>query len=53
MENPGDARQAIFEYIEGWYNPHRRPSGIDFQSPANYERRYFGQPPRYKPLPLH
>jgi putative transposase len=53
MENHGDARQAIFEYIEGWYNPHRRHSGIDFQSPANYERRYFGQPPRYKPLPLH
>ena len=22
-----EARMAIFEYIEGWYNPHRRHSG--------------------------
>ena len=33
------ARLAVFEYIEGWYNPHRRHSGLDNQSPVNYERR--------------
>lgn len=32
------ARTAIYEYIEGWYNPHRRHSALDYQSPANYEK---------------
>jgi len=29
---------AVFRYIEGWYNPHRRHSAIDYQSPINQER---------------
>jgi putative transposase len=33
------ARLEIFEYIEGWYNTHRRHSGLDYQSPLEYERR--------------
>jgi putative transposase len=28
---------AIFEYIEAWYNPLRRHSGIGYHSPAAYE----------------
>jgi putative transposase len=35
-----EARMAIFRYIEGWYNPHRRHSGLDYQSPVNYERKH-------------
>ncbi len=31
------ARREIFEFIEGWYNPHRRHSAINYQSPMNYE----------------
>ena len=27
---------AIFQFIEGWYNPHRRHSSIDYLSPINY-----------------
>ncbi len=34
-----EARMAIFDFIEGWYNPHRRHSGIDYASPMEYERR--------------
>jgi putative transposase len=34
-----EARLAIFEWIEGWYNPHRRHSGIGRLSPNNFERR--------------
>jgi putative transposase len=37
-----EARLAVFEYLEGWYNPHRRHSALDYQSPINYER---SQPP--------
>lgn len=35
-----EARMAIFRYIEGWYNPHRRHSALDYQSPVNYERKH-------------
>ncbi len=35
-----EARMAIFRFIEGWYNPHRRHSALDYQSPINYERRH-------------
>jgi putative transposase len=33
------ARTAVFEFIEGWYNPHRRHSALDYDSPIDYERR--------------
>lgn len=31
------ARQAIFEYIEGWYNTRRRHSSLGYLSPAAFE----------------
>jgi len=40
FETPQEAERAIFEYIEGWYNPHRRHSMIEYQSPINYEKRH-------------
>ena len=35
-----EARMAIFRWIEGWYNPRRRHSSLDYQSPVNYERKH-------------
>ena len=35
-----EAKMAIFTFIEGWYNPSRRHSGLDYLSPVNYERRH-------------
>ncbi len=32
-----EARQAIFKYIETWYNPRRRHSTLRYQSPIEYE----------------
>jgi len=31
--------RAIFEWIEGWYNPRRRHTSLGGLSPADYERR--------------
>lgn len=33
-----EARMAVFEFIEGWYNPGRRHSALGYMSPINYER---------------
>lgn len=38
FSNHNQAKLAIFEYIEGWYNPHRRHSAIKYQSPITYEK---------------
>jgi putative transposase len=35
-----EARMAVFDFIEGWYNPHRRHSALGYQSPIDYERYY-------------
>jgi putative transposase len=34
-----EARAALFEYIEVWYNRERRHSSIDYLSPADYEAK--------------
>lgn len=33
------AELAIFEFIAGWYNQHRRHSALDYLSPGEVERR--------------
>lgn len=35
-----EAKMAVFEYIEGFYNPHRRHSALDYLSPIDYERSH-------------
>ena len=34
-----EARMALFSFIEGWYNPRRRHSGLGYLSPIEFERR--------------
>ena len=33
-----EARMAVFQFIEGWYNPGRRHSALGYMSPIDYER---------------
>ena len=34
-----EAEAAVFDFIEAWYNLHRRHSALDYLSPINFERR--------------
>ena len=35
-----EASREVFAYLEGFYNPHRVHSALDYQSPVAFERRY-------------
>ena len=48
FRSQAEARMAVFQFIEGWYNPRRRHSGIGYLSPVNYERN---QLPPARPSP--
>lgn len=39
FKTQAEARMRIFEWIEGWYNPHRRHSALGYLSPIDYERK--------------
>jgi len=37
FENATDARTEIFEYIEGYYNTHRKHSALGYKTPSQFE----------------
>lgn len=39
-----EVRLAVFTWIEGWYNPRRQHSGLNYQSPNNFERKHQQKP---------
>jgi putative transposase len=41
FRTPAEARQAVFRYIEGWYNPRRRHSSLGYLSPAKFEAEHW------------
>ena len=40
FQTRAQARRAIFAWIEGWYNRHRRHSSLGYLSPQEFERRF-------------
>ena len=45
-----EARIAIFQFIEGFYNPRRRHSSLDYLSPIEFERRHATGLPAPQPV---
>ena len=43
---------ALFDFIEGWYNPHRRHCALGYLSPNDFERAAGGPPARRRPVLL-
>jgi putative transposase len=39
-KSQAEARTALFIWIEGWYNPRRRHSALQYLSPINFERKH-------------
>ena len=37
FENAGDAQTEIFDYIEGYYNTHRKHSALGYKTPSQFE----------------
>ncbi len=40
FRNQAEARMAVFDFIEAWYNPRRRHSALGQMSPINYEKEH-------------
>ncbi len=38
LHTPAEGQRAVFDFIEGWYNPARRHSALDYRSPVEFER---------------
>ena len=47
FQTQAEARLAVFDFIEGWYNPHRRHSALGYLSPLNYERQQRDHQPEH------
>jgi putative transposase len=50
FRTPAEARQAVFRYIEGWYNPRRRHSSLGYLSPAKFEAKHWPESVRVADL---
>ena len=44
FKTPAEARIAVFDFIEGFYNPRRRHSSLGYLSPIDFERQLAANP---------
>jgi hypothetical protein len=49
LKTQAEARIAVFEFVEGFYNPRPRHSSIGYLSPIDYEHRYAADPDARQP----
>ena len=53
FQTHAEARMAVFQYIEGWYNTHRRHSSIGYHAPIAFERRFASSIHQVEPHTVH
>ena len=53
FQTHAEARMAVSQYIEGWYNTHRLHSSIGYYAPIAFERRYTSSIQHAEPLTVH
>jgi transposase InsO family protein len=39
LASPVEGQSVVFDFIEGWYNPTRRHTALDYRSPVEFERQ--------------
>ena len=39
FRNQAEGKMRVFDFIEGWYNPHRRHAALAYESPISFERK--------------
>jgi len=39
LQTQSEARLAVFDFLEGWYNPQRRHSALGYLSPVAFEKK--------------
>ena len=44
LSTHAEARAAIFDFVEGWYNTRRRHSALGYMSPLEFERLHAADP---------
>ena len=44
LSTHAEARAAIFDFVEGWYNTRRRHSALGYVSPLEFERLHEADP---------
>jgi Integrase core domain len=49
FKTQAEARTAVFEFVEAFYNRRRRHSSIGYLSPIDYERRHAANPDAHQP----
>jgi hypothetical protein len=49
FKTQAEARTAVFDFIEGFYNPRRRHSSLGYLSPIDYERGHARDPGTRQP----
>ncbi len=52
FQTKSEAKMAVFSFIEGWYNPHRRHSALGYRSPVAFERDHLDSQGRPTRAPL-
>ena len=50
LSTHAEARKAVFDFIQSWYNTQRRHSALGYRSPLEFERLHAGPVDSVRPV---